>query len=53
MAATRNSRARLEHILFHIRGVEETIIGISYDTFTSVYYLERTIESEHLTLLSR
>ncbi len=38
MAATKNPRARLEHILFHIRGVEDTIIG------TSVYYMERTVE---------
>src|SRR5258707_15878904 len=44
MAATKTPRARLEHILFHIRGVEDTIIGISYDTFTSVYYMERTVE---------
>jgi len=44
MAATKNPRARLEHILFHIRGVEDTIDGVSYETFTSVYYLERTIE---------
>ena len=44
MAATKNPRARLEHILFHIRGVEETIAGISYDTFRDVYYMERTVE---------
>ncbi len=44
MAATKNPRARLEHILFHIRGVEDTIAGISYETFTSVYYMELTIE---------
>jgi uncharacterized protein with HEPN domain len=44
MAATANPRARLEHILFHIRGVEETIAGISFETFTRVYYFERTVE---------
>jgi uncharacterized protein with HEPN domain len=44
MAASRNPRARLEHILFHIRGVTDTIGGISYDTFTSVYHMERTVE---------
>ena len=44
MAATRNPRARLEHVLFHIRGVEETIAGISYERFREVYYLERTVE---------
>jgi uncharacterized protein with HEPN domain len=44
MAATKNPRARLEHVLFHIRGVEDTIAGISYDTFRSVYYMERTVE---------
>jgi uncharacterized protein with HEPN domain len=44
MAATKNPRARLEHILFHIRGVEETIAGISYHTFQDVYYMERTVE---------
>jgi uncharacterized protein with HEPN domain len=44
MAATRNARIRLEHILFHIRGVEETIAGISYETFRSVYYMELTVE---------
>jgi uncharacterized protein with HEPN domain len=44
MAATKNPRLRLEHILFHIRGVEDTIAGISFDTFTSVYHMERTVE---------
>jgi uncharacterized protein with HEPN domain len=44
MAATKNPRARLEHILFHIRGVEDTIVGISYETFTSLYHMERTVE---------
>ena len=44
MAATSNPRARLEHILFHIRGVEDTIAGISYETFTSIYHMERTVE---------
>ncbi len=44
MAATKNPHARLEHILFHIRGVEETIAGISYEAFRSVYYMERTVE---------
>jgi uncharacterized protein with HEPN domain len=44
MAATKNPRIRLEHILFHIRGVEETIAGISYETFRSVYYMELTVE---------
>jgi uncharacterized protein with HEPN domain len=37
-------RARLEHILFHIDGVAETVGGLSFDTFTTVYYLERTVE---------
>jgi hypothetical protein len=44
MAATRNPRARLEHVLFHIRGIEDTIAGTSYETFTSVYHMERTVE---------
>jgi uncharacterized protein with HEPN domain len=44
MAATRSPRVRLEHVLFHIRGVEDTIAGISFDTFTSVYHMERTVE---------
>ena len=44
MAATKNPRARLEHILFHILGIEKTLAGVTYDTFTSVYYLERTVE---------
>jgi uncharacterized protein with HEPN domain len=44
MAATKNPGARLEHVLFHIRGVEDTIAGISYNTFRSVYYMERTVE---------
>jgi uncharacterized protein with HEPN domain len=44
MAATKNPRLRLEHILFHIRGVEETIAGISHETFRSVYYMELTVE---------
>jgi len=44
MAALQNPRARLEHILFHIRGVEDTVAGISFETFTTVYHLERTVE---------
>ena len=44
MAPTRNPRVRLEHILFHIRGVEQTTAGVSYDAFRSIYYLERTVE---------
>ena len=44
MAATANPRARLEHILFHIRGVAETVGGIGFDTYTSVYHMERTVE---------
>ena len=44
MAASTNPRARLEHILFHIRGVSETVRGISFDTYTSVYHMERTVE---------
>ena len=44
MAASRNPRARLEHILFHIRGVEHTLSGISFETFTGKYHLERTVE---------
>ena len=44
MAATANPRARLEHILFHIRGVAETIACIDYDIFTTVYHMERTVE---------
>jgi uncharacterized protein with HEPN domain len=44
MAAAKNPRVRLEHILFQIRGVENTIAGVSYDTFRSVYYMERTVE---------
>ncbi len=44
MAATKNPRARLEHILFHIRGVKDTIAGISYEKFISVYHMERTVE---------
>ena len=30
--------------MFHIRGVEDTIAGISFETFTSVYHMERTVE---------
>ncbi len=44
MAATADPRARLEHILFHIRGVADTVGGVSYDTFTSVYHMERAVE---------
>ena len=44
MAASANPRARLEHILFHIRGVEETIAGVDYDVFTTVYHMERAVE---------
>jgi uncharacterized protein with HEPN domain len=44
MPASQDPRARLEHILFHIDGVSETVAGLSFDTFTTVYYLERTVE---------
>ena len=44
MAAIKHPRARLEHILFHIRGVGDTVGGIDFDTFTSVYHMERTVE---------
>ncbi len=44
MAASANPRARLEHILFHIRGVAGTVGGIGFDTYTSVYHMERTVE---------
>lgn len=44
MAATANPRARLEHILFHIQGVAETVGGIGFETYTSVYHMERTVE---------
>jgi uncharacterized protein with HEPN domain len=44
MAASANPRARLDHILFHIQGVADTIGGISFETFTSVYHMERTVE---------
>ena len=44
MAASANPRARLEHTLFHIQGVADTISGISFDTYTSVYHMERTVE---------
>jgi uncharacterized protein with HEPN domain len=44
MAATANPRARLEHILFHIRGVADTVGGIRFETYTAVYHMERTVE---------
>jgi uncharacterized protein with HEPN domain len=44
MAASDNPRARMEHILYHIRGVAHTISGIDYDEFTTVYHMERTVE---------
>ena len=44
MAASKNPRARLEHILFHIKGIAATDGGIEFDTFTSVYHMERTVE---------
>jgi uncharacterized protein with HEPN domain len=43
-AASANPRARLEHILFHIRGIAETIGGVSFETYSSVYHMERTVE---------
>ena len=46
MAASANPRARLEHILFHIQGVADTVGGISFDTYTSVYHMERTVERD-------
>ncbi len=44
MAASANPRARLDHILFHIRGVADTIGGIGFETYTDVYHMERTVE---------
>jgi uncharacterized protein with HEPN domain len=44
MAASANPRARLEHILFHIRGVADTIAGVSFDTYIRIYHMERTVE---------
>jgi hypothetical protein len=44
MAASANPRTRLEHILFHIRGVADTIVGIDYQTYVGVYHMERTVE---------
>ena len=44
MAATANPRARLQHILFHIRGVADTIGGVNFDTYVNVYHMERTVE---------
>jgi len=43
-AASANPRARLEHILFHIRGVADTVGGADFETFSSVYHMERTVE---------
>ena len=44
MAATANPRARLRHILFHIRGVADTVGGVDFDTYVNVYHMERTVE---------
>lgn len=44
MAASANPRARLEHILFHIRGVADTVGGIKFERYTSIYHMERTVE---------
>jgi len=43
-AASANPRARLEHILFHIRGVAETVSGVDFETYLRVYHMERTVE---------
>jgi uncharacterized protein with HEPN domain len=43
-AASANPRARLEHILFHVRGVADTIAGVDFETYSSVYHMERTVE---------
>lgn len=44
MAATANPRARLEHILFHIQGVAQTVRDVSFDDFNRIYHMERTTE---------
>jgi len=44
MAASANPSTRLEHILFHIQGVQETVAGVDYQAFTTIYHLERTVE---------
>lgn len=43
-AASANPRARLEHILFHIRGVADTVGGAQFETYAAVYHMERTVE---------
>ena len=44
MAPSANPRARLEHILCHIQGVDHTIGSVDYDVFTTVYHIERAVE---------
>jgi uncharacterized protein with HEPN domain len=43
-AATADPCARLKHILFHIRGVADTVGGVDFETYSSVYHMERTVE---------
>jgi uncharacterized protein with HEPN domain len=44
MAASGNPRVPLEHILFHIRGVADTVAGVDFETYAKVYHMERTVE---------
>ena len=44
MAASKHPQARLEHILFQINGVRDTVGGLEYETYSSIYHMERTVE---------
>lgn len=44
MAATASPRNRLQHILFHIRGVEDTLRGSEFETYKDSYQMQRTVE---------
>lgn len=43
-AASANPRARLEHILFQIHDVADTVGGVTFETYIDVYHMERTVE---------
>ena len=44
MAASKNPRNRLQHMLFHIKGVEAMMPGMTFERFRREYQVERAVE---------
>jgi uncharacterized protein with HEPN domain len=44
MAPSKNPRNRLQHMLFHIKGVEGMMPGVTFEQFCAEYQVERAVE---------